>query len=484
MNKRQANLNLKKKVMRKITKVTGVLLGSMLSLILVSCVQDDDYKVPSSLGEEHNKGLNELLSGTAGAISISDLKNQFVYGEAAQIVSDIYIKGYVSSSDATGNFYKEFFLQDKPSDPTAAIKIVLNQTDSYNQFNTGREVYIKLQNLYLGETRSGDGVMSIGGKQNSDGDEVEMIRVNQIPKHIFRSEITEIMNPVVLNFSQINRFHIGMYVRVENMQFPFRLAGEPYVDPLDDFDTLRMLESCEGFGYVNFPLETSAFANFKNIIIPTETGGSISGIVNKTYNGGAFVLVLNSLKDVSLTNSRCTPLNIDDYNLIFEEDFDAITDNTNLDITDWTNFAETGDELWTEQVYRGNGYAEFSAYSTGDVSNITWLISPGIPIESSSNAFLNFKTAQHHLESLDNSLEIFVSTNYDGVNVLTANWEPIEANLVSMSDAWYSFLDSGLIDISGYSGTLYVAFKVRGSGTNTLLDGAYQVDDFRVLYEE
>ena len=74
-----------------------------------------------------------------------------------------------------------------------------------------------------------------------------------------------------------------------------------------------------------------------------------------------------------------------------------------------------------------------------------------------------------------------VSTDFDGTNVLGATWEPVAANLPSQANSWYEFVDSGLIDISEYSGTLYVAFKVVGSGTDLDLDGAYQIDDYKIL---
>ena len=54
------------------------------------------------------------------------------------------VKGYVTSSDLTGNFYKEVYLQDSPENPTTAIKVILSQVDSYNRFNKGREVYINV----------------------------------------------------------------------------------------------------------------------------------------------------------------------------------------------------------------------------------------------------------------------------------------------------------------------------------------------------
>lgn len=470
-----------KNIELKINKMKSVLtIVLAFGLIMVSCVQDDDFTVPESLGNEENAGLQALLSSSSTLVSIDDVKNQFSFGEATEILSDIYVKGYVTSSDATGNFYKEFFIQDQPSNPTAGMKVVLNMVDSYNQFNVGREVYIKLKGLYVGETRSGDDVIAIGGSPNVDGDEVEDISAAQIPSHIFRSEMTEVLTPLTLDFSQVNDSHIGMFLSFENVQFPDELAGESFVDSNDDFDTSRTMESCLGFDYVYFPLETSAFASFKNIPLPTGSGGTIAGVISKTFNGSNTVLVLNSLDDVQLTDSKCAPLDINDFEIIFEEDFQEAIDNTNLDIADWTNFAEVGGELWTEQVFSGNGYAEFSGYLTGDAVNIGWLVSPGIDMDAQDNEFLNFQTAQHHLDSVDNTLEVFVSTDFSG-DVLSATWEPIEANLAGISDSWYQFKDSGLIDISSHSGTLHVAFKVVGSGTNTSLDGAYFVEDFRIL---
>ncbi len=205
-----------------------------------------------------------------------------------------------------------------------------------------------------------------------------------------------------------------------------------------------------------------------NVLLRAERSGSGSGreyyITIKVYD-----------------DARCTPLDINDLSVVFEEDFDTAIDDTILDIAGWTNFAEEGGKLWSEQVFNGNGYADFNSFQTDDDINIGWLVSPGIDMDGQDNEFLNFKTAQHHLTSADNTLEVFVSTDYDGSDVLAATWEPITANLASLSDSWFAFIDSGLIDISSYSGTLYVAFKVVGSGTDTNLDGGYFVEDFKVL---
>ena len=74
-----------------------------------------------------------------------------------------------------------------------------------------------------------------------------------------------------------------------------------------------------------------------------------------------------------------------------------------------------------------------------------------------------------------------VSTDFDGTNVTTAIWEKQNVAVPGEDIPWYAFQDVGLIDVSSYSGNLYVAFKYVGSGTDTSLDGGYFVDDVLFL---
>lgn len=172
----------------------------------------------------------------------------------------------------------------------------------------------------------------------------------------------------------------------------------------------------------------------------------------------------------------------------FKEDFQTVTNNTDLDLPGWTNFAEAGSKLWREKTFTSggvtNGYAEFSAFNSAEASNKVWLISPAINMDTYAKEKLAFSVCQHHLDvdSPGNSLQVFVSTNYDGTNVLAATWTPVNANIPTKSAAWYAFYKS-VVDMSGYTGNVHVAFKFTGSGTDTTLDGAFQVDDF-YMYNE
>ena len=95
-----------------------------------------------------------------------------------------------------------------------------------------------------------------------------------------------------------------MYVEVANVRFAAEEQGKPFVDPKDYYDTQRKMEACEGQNKVLFLLETSAFAGFKDLPLPSGTG-SIKGIVSKTYNGRNLVLALNNGHDAWLAGGEC-----------------------------------------------------------------------------------------------------------------------------------------------------------------------------------
>jgi hypothetical protein len=165
----------------------------------------------------------------------------------------------------------------------------------------------------------------------------------------------------------------------------------------------------------------------------------------------------------------------------FSEDFSVgAVDNTILDTQNWSNIAEVGNSKWTEQIYSGNAYAEFSSYQSGNATNIGWLVSPQFDLGTDQNKVLVFMASQSYVTSSANSLEILISTDYDGTNLTTANWQNLAATLPSTSSAYFEFIKSGEIDLSAYTGNVNLAFRVKGSGTNTALDGSYQVDDINV----
>ena len=445
--------------MKLINKISIV---SFITLFTFSCVQDDDYSVPQSIGQEENQKLvqllNEIENGSADLMTISDVKNLFVGGEVNEIESNLVVRGYVSSSDFSGNFYKEFYMQDEIENPTAGIKVSINQVDSYNQFNIGREVYIKLQGLSIGETNSGDGVIAIGGGGNAAGDEISEISENRASDCILRSSNSFSLVPLALNLSDINDSHIGLYVSALSAQFSAGLDGLTYVDPDEDYDTQRDLESCVDSGTLK--LETSAFSNFNDSMLPTDGSGTITGIITRDYFGDNRVMMLNTKDDVNFDSSRCDPLFADDFS------------SNNLD--NWTVVSVTGEQQWEITPY-GNPApsAKISGFSGGSNANEDWLITSTIDLSSLSTVTLNFQSVVRYNGP---SLEVYASSDYSGGEPTSdGNWTELSVTLDTDSSSWSSWTDSGNIDLSSYAGgNVHIAFKYVSTSSAS---ATYEIDN-------
>ena len=145
-----------------------------------------------------------------------------------------------------------------------------------------------------------------------------------------------------------------------------------------------------------------------------------------------------------MDGSRCELLDINDFTEIISEDFQSAIHNTNLDFPGWTNFAEEGGWVWRERVYSGNGYTEFSTYNSPDDVNIAWLISPGVDLDAQENEFLNFKMAQHHLQS-DLNTPKFLFLLILMVQMFSSDLDSSFCKFTSQSNSWYQFVDSGLL---------------------------------------
>jgi hypothetical protein len=469
----------------KTNNTTILILAIIAILLFISCVEDADYSVPQSIGNEENSRLNSILDSITNnqleLKPISDLKKLYISGtDPLKITSNIVVKGYVVSSDQKGNFFREFYMQDAPENPTSGIKIAVNLTNNYNKFNIGREVYISLKNLYLGETNSGDGILTIGGKISaSDVKEVESITTNQIRDHLYRSGKTEIIVPKLVSLAGLNASDIGTFVQVQEVVFPTDLSGKSYVDPTEDFDTQRKIQTCQTLGYADLLLETSSFASFANIALPTG-GGTINAIVSKDFGGDFLVLVLNSSDDVSMLGDRCTTLSESDFPIILlEEDFEASSGE--ISITDWLNYREAGTQSWRSytDTYSQSKAARVGSRNSGNTNTVTWLITKSVNLENTTEEFLSFETSNSFSNGSD--LEVLISVDWDGTptDISAATWDVLPVKIVADGENFKNWVHSTYVDLSNYSEMAYIAFKYMGTG-NINFDGTFELDNIKI----
>ena len=467
------------KAMNRTNKFLTLILALVASVAITSCVQDDDYTVPTSLGNEENEALTKMLANST-EVDLAYVKELYVEDGSSTVPfyveNDIYVKGYVSSSDKSGNFFKEFYLQDAPSDPTGALKIILEQVDTYNQYNQGREVYINLKGLYIGEERVGNGIITIGGGTEFDqyGGTVTRLNTNQIRTNLLRSDVTEAITPLSVSFSSITNEHVGVFVQVDGVEFADNLAGERYFDAVQVYDTQRAMQACEGFDYTEMALETSSFATFKEHLLPTGNG-SIKAIVNKTFDGSTIILALNDVADVDMNGTRCSLLDINDFTVTFEEDFENFNGFT---AEGWTNVNISGTSTdWFVSGFNNNDYARISAFNSNNSEADVWLVTPAINLSANSSKILTFDLEIAYSTGIH--LSAYISTDFTG-DPTTATWEPLNAPIPNGPSSGFGGLQPiGTIDVSSYSGDVFIGFFYEGSDPTQTT--RYHIDNLKVL---
>lgn len=174
--------------------------------------------------------------------------------------------------------------------------------------------------------------------------------------------------------------------------------------------------------------------------------------------------------------------------VFFLEDFESITNTGNnqfIALEGWSNVSiNNGAERWEARSFDGNKYAQLSAFGTNETNMNTWLISPAINLDETQNeafAFI-YKAAYYN----GNAISVLISQDYDGsgtaAEINSASWTELEVSLPDYLTNAYpeNFSNSGPIDVSSYSGNVYIAIRYIGSSAG--ITTTYQIDDIK-LYE-
>ncbi|WP_157814065.1 DUF5689 domain-containing protein [Olleya sp. Bg11-27] len=428
--------------------------------VCISCVEDDNFDIPMSLS-----GITAYPNDQAQFNSINAVLGNFgtgtgdpvTYEAVAEGVLEKYTEGYVVSSDEGGNFYKQLVIQDAPENPTAAIVIQVDKNPMFTQYEFGRKVYVKLNGLAVGES---NGVIQLG---RLEGGQIARIPSTQVTEYIKR---TDEVAAVIAKEVSIVDFSDGLesqYIRLNNMTFADDHMGQTFASENNDsFNGERVMLNCLGNSVI---LSTSTFSDFKSVTLP-ENRGSSDGVLTRDFYDDFYTLYINTPEALHFNNLEpCSEALLTAY-------FTEASDNTNFNFEGWLNSTEEGSESWTEQVYQGNGFAEFSALSSGDSNNTGWLISPVLDLDQGDGEILTFQTEHAYPDVGHDAIKVYISTNFDGtpVGILNATWQTLEftSSLEANFDNWYTWTGSGDIDLSTFSGQGYIAFVYTGSDTNNL----------------
>lgn len=435
----------------------------ILSLVVLGSCVNDDAKIPELNCNQPDIPVNKTVT------EITDVTAKIV----AQYVYDDVIEGYVVSSDENGNFFKTISFQTLATATTPAVgfSVPVDATNLYVDYRLGNKVYVKLKNQYTDLYYGG---LRIGGLYvnafNQGG--VGRLSQNDYKKVLFPSctNVKEEQLVRSISLDEINDSHLNTLIELSDVQFTEPAIGRYYFEETNNVGGATNWNLVDKKGN-QIIFRTSSFADFSKSIVPGGSG-KVRGVLTKFDND--YQLMARKETDINITGNRNIPF--------FVQDFQSVSDGTNLSLPGWSNIREKGAIFWKGGITSTNGYAEFLITGTKVASNIVWLISPKIDMDLHTNETLSFRTAQHHLDvdSPLNTLEVYISKNFDGVNIKPLEWTRLAAKIPNQATPWNEFVGSGAIDLSGYTGKINIAFKYIGSGTNLALDGAFQVDDVQI----
>lgn len=425
----------------------------LLTTVTLSSCKKDKFDEPPHTTTDPN-----IANAT-----IADLRALFSGGNPITVTDDIIIGGVVTADDRSGNFYKQFVIQDS----TGAIPVLVNKSGLYTDYPVGRKVYIKCKGLVLGQYgnyKQLGGFVDYTGSQPAVGDIQSALVNNYIVKGPM---VTPIVPRKISSFGQLNlTTDQATLIQLDPVSFDGASAGVPYANIVTEQSLNRTVLDCDGNALL---IRTSNFSTFANTNTPAATEKvSIVGIYSIFRTDKQFAI--RDINEVASTTTNCPAV-------LFNENFTAGMP------TSWVNFKEAGSKTWYAATSGSNKLAACSAYNSGDASNIVWLVTPAIDLTGYTSKNLSFNTIIGFPTGTA-TLDVLISTNYLpslDPNSSSVTWTPLSytAPTLPTSGNWGSTTPSS-VDLSSYTGTIYLAFKYTGSGTggNT---STYEVDDVKIV---
>lgn len=441
-----------------------ILFSAFVGSLATSCVTDDDYSVPVLQCVDTTLEKTKEVSQIPASATVT------------QYLNDDVIEAYVTSSDEGGNFFKSISMQTL--DGSKAFSVPVDVTSSFINFEPGRKVLIKMKDLY---TDVSNGGMRIGGIFVNSSNVPSVGRLSEsLYKTVLNRSCTVVPESSLVKTVTIvqakNDALINTLIEIDAVQFSDAAITTTYYDPNNDLGgaTNHLLVDADGNTLI---FRTSSFANFAGK--PVATGrGKVRGVMTKF--GSDYQFVARTENDIQLTGERLTPL--------FSENFESIASTGNnqfIALPGWSNVSiNSGAERWEARIFGGNKYAQISAFGTSESNMDARLITSGINLDNSTNEFLRFGYKTGFANGI--ALTVWYSTNYDGSGtaaaINAATWTQFNVPL-NVQDTSYAsnFYSSGNIDLSGITGTVYVAFRYVGSSTG--ITTTYQVDNIEIYGE-
>ncbi len=371
-------------------------------------------------------------------MTIADLKAMHTFGGYEQITTDDVIEGSVVANDSSGNYYKSIVIQDA----TGGILVNLDDYNLYTSYPVGRKVYVKLKGLYIDDYNR---LIEISGGTDGIGG-FNGIASPLIDQYVIKGELGNFVAPKVVTVAQLDDSYQNTLIQLDNFEFSATDTSKTYaIGGASPQSVNFTIKSCTP---ESITLRNSGYADFATLGVPNGNG-SITAIYS--VYGSTKQLNIRDTSDLKFYGTRCSG-----------------------------GGTGGGAVKYKGGSFSSNLFAKISAYKSGVSTVKTWLVTPSVNLTGVTSPIFNFKTVDGYDDGA--TLKVYISTNYTGGSTpWTATWTQLTGAIISTghtSGYAPSFLSSGNLDLSAYTGTVYLAFVYEGSDPSNTT--TYEIDDVKV----
>ena len=126
---------------------------------------------------------------------------------------------------------------------------------------------------------------------------------------------------------------------------------------------------------------------------------------------------------------------------------------------DWSNVVVSGSNDWYTATFSNDTYAVVTGHGGSNPPFEAWLISPALNLDEASQKVFSFDNQQAGYGGGDDLLEVYVMTTNDPTTANKTNVTDKAAWAHSTTTSYSGWTASGDIDLSAYSGTIFIGFR-------------------------
>ncbi len=419
--------------------ISALVLGA---LALQSC--EDNWVNPPM-------DVPQFPAGTEANMTLAELKAKYwqdtnSYGTVIGLNDSgdsITVMGTIVSSDQSGNIYKTLILQDQ----SAAITIGINSADLYEEYPMGLAMAVNVTGMTIGRY---NGLVQLGTYTSSG---VNRIELADFQPHAMvdasKGKIDTTLTTIAeLEASKSKEDLIkwqSRLVRIDSISF--REAGQPFTT---GETTSRNIVDADGNRMIVY---NSSYSDFAYDKLP-KGKGSVVGILS-SYRDTWQILLIDANSCIGFDGQgEDTP------DAPSGEAVTSIDEKFSTEIpATWSQVQIAGNKSWYWREFNGIGYATVSGYN-GSAPFDQWLVSPCIDLDKAEKKVLSFDTQVNGYGSTTTQFEVYVMTAPDTKGT---NTKLNPALAVAPDSGYSSWVKSGNIDLSAFSGKVYIGFRYQAT---------------------